>query len=78
VQGAVFDLPEEIAKELLNKQIPPGNTIAKITKLPALQDDGPQEVVEILMMEERYRRGGEVTVMRIVGPRYREAVEMIG
>ncbi|XP_061971586.1 DEAD-box ATP-dependent RNA helicase 3, chloroplastic-like isoform X1 [Populus nigra] len=41
VQGAVFDLPEEIAKELLNKQIPPGNTIAKITKLPALQDDGP-------------------------------------
>lgn len=41
VQGAVFDLPEEIAKELLNKQIPPGNTITKITKLPALQDDGP-------------------------------------
>ncbi|KAL5767014.1 hypothetical protein ACOSQ2_013797 [Xanthoceras sorbifolium] len=41
VQGAVFDLPEEIAKELLNMQIPPGNTISKITKLPALQDDGP-------------------------------------
>lgn len=41
VQGAVFDLPEEIAKELLNKQIPPGNTISRITKLPALQDDGP-------------------------------------
>ncbi|KAA8536673.1 hypothetical protein F0562_029151 [Nyssa sinensis] len=41
VQGAVFDLPEEIAKELLNKQIPPGNTISKVTKLPALQDDGP-------------------------------------
>ncbi|KAL6278385.1 hypothetical protein ACE6H2_021986 [Prunus campanulata] len=41
VQGAVFDLPEEIAKELLNRQIPPGNTISKITKLPALQDDGP-------------------------------------
>ncbi|KAJ6971370.1 hypothetical protein NC653_035597 [Populus alba x Populus x berolinensis] len=41
VQGAVFDLPEEIAKELLNKQLPPGNTIEKITKLPALQDDGP-------------------------------------
>lgn len=41
VQGAVFDLPEEIAKELLNKQMPPGNTISKITKLPALQDDGP-------------------------------------
>ncbi|KAJ6980742.1 DEAD-box ATP-dependent RNA helicase 3 [Populus alba x Populus x berolinensis] len=36
VQGAVFDLPEEIAKELLNKQLPPGNTIEKITKLPAL------------------------------------------
>ncbi|GAV90554.1 zf-CCHC domain-containing protein/DEAD domain-containing protein/Helicase_C domain-containing protein/GUCT domain-containing protein [Cephalotus follicularis] len=41
VQGAVFDLPEEIAKELLNMQTPPGNTITKITKLPALQDDGP-------------------------------------
>ncbi|XP_017228720.1 DEAD-box ATP-dependent RNA helicase 3, chloroplastic [Daucus carota subsp. sativus] len=41
VQGAVFDLPEEVAKELLEKQIPPGNTITKITKLPALQDDGP-------------------------------------
>ncbi|KAK1386302.1 RNA helicase [Heracleum sosnowskyi] len=41
VQGAVFDLPEEVATELLDKQIPPGNTISKITKLPALQDDGP-------------------------------------
>ncbi|MED6109875.1 hypothetical protein PIB30_037532 [Stylosanthes scabra] len=41
VQGAVFDLPEEIAKELLNRDIPPGNTITKVTKLPALQDDGP-------------------------------------
>ncbi|KAJ7973179.1 DEAD-box ATP-dependent RNA helicase [Quillaja saponaria] len=41
VQGAVFDLPEEIAKELVNKQTPPGNTISKITKLPPLQDDGP-------------------------------------
>ncbi|KAL3843605.1 hypothetical protein ACJIZ3_001008 [Penstemon smallii] len=41
IQGAVFDLPEEIAKELLNKELPPGNTITKITKLPALQDDGP-------------------------------------
>ncbi|XP_068659481.1 DEAD-box ATP-dependent RNA helicase 3, chloroplastic-like [Aristolochia californica] len=41
VQGAVFDLPEDIAKELLNRQMPPGNTIMKITKLPALQDDGP-------------------------------------
>ncbi|KAL2254241.1 DEAD-box ATP-dependent RNA helicase 3, chloroplastic [Sesamum indicum] len=41
VQGAVFDLPEEIAKELLNKELPPGNTISKITKLPPLQDDGP-------------------------------------
>ncbi|XP_050273332.1 DEAD-box ATP-dependent RNA helicase 3, chloroplastic [Quercus robur] len=41
VQGAVFDLPEEIAKELLNRQTPLGNTLSKITKLPALQDDGP-------------------------------------
>ncbi|CAL9078987.1 RNA helicase [Musa troglodytarum] len=41
IQGAVFDLPEDIAKELLNKQLPPGNSISKITKLPTLQDDGP-------------------------------------
>ncbi|KAL3635178.1 hypothetical protein CASFOL_019725 [Castilleja foliolosa] len=41
VQGAVFDLPEEIAKELLTREIPEGNTITKITKLPPLQDDGP-------------------------------------
>lgn len=33
VQGAVFDLPEDIAKELLNQQTPPGNTISKITKV---------------------------------------------
>uniref|UniRef100_J3LUD8 RNA helicase n=2 Tax=Oryza brachyantha TaxID=4533 RepID=J3LUD8_ORYBR len=41
VQGAVFDLPEEIAKDLLSMELPPGNTITKVTKLPALQDDGP-------------------------------------
>ncbi|KAH6837691.1 putative mitochondrial RNA helicase 2 [Perilla frutescens var. hirtella] len=41
IQGAVFDLPEEIAKELLTKELPPGNTITKISKLPPLQDDGP-------------------------------------
>ncbi|KAK7392153.1 hypothetical protein VNO78_20583 [Psophocarpus tetragonolobus] len=41
VKGAVFDLPEEIAKELLNKELPSGNTISKITKLPPLQDDEP-------------------------------------
>uniref|UniRef100_A0A1D1ZIM5 RNA helicase n=1 Tax=Anthurium amnicola TaxID=1678845 RepID=A0A1D1ZIM5_9ARAE len=41
IQGAVFDLPEEIARELLTKQMPPGNIISKITKLPALQDDSP-------------------------------------
>ncbi|XP_071717234.1 DEAD-box ATP-dependent RNA helicase 3, chloroplastic-like [Rutidosis leptorrhynchoides] len=41
VQGAVFDLPEEIAKKLLDKDMPPGNTVTKITKLPMLQDDGP-------------------------------------
>ncbi|CAL9136257.1 unnamed protein product [Musa acuminata var. zebrina] len=41
IQGAVFDLPEDIAKQLLNKQLPPGNSISKITKLPTLQDDGP-------------------------------------
>ncbi|KAK7337626.1 hypothetical protein VNO77_18209 [Canavalia gladiata] len=41
VQGAVFDLPEDVAKELLNRDIPTGNTISKVTKLPPLQDDGP-------------------------------------
>ncbi|XP_076954111.1 DEAD-box ATP-dependent RNA helicase 3, chloroplastic-like [Bidens hawaiensis] len=41
VQGAVFDLPEDIAKNLLSKEIPPGTTITKINKLPALEDDGP-------------------------------------
>lgn len=41
VQGAVFDLPEEIAKNLLSMELPPGNTLTKVTKLPALQDDGP-------------------------------------
>ncbi|CAM8922960.1 hypothetical protein QQ045_023113 [Rhodiola kirilowii] len=41
VSGAVFDLPEEIAKELLSKQLPPGNSVTRVTKLPTLQDDGP-------------------------------------
>nr|GEZ17453.1 DEAD-box ATP-dependent RNA helicase 3, chloroplastic-like [Tanacetum cinerariifolium] len=30
--GAVFDLLEEIAKNLLTKDMPPGNTVTKITK----------------------------------------------
>ncbi|KAJ6397384.1 hypothetical protein OIU77_018406 [Salix suchowensis] len=59
VQGAVFDLPEEIAKELLNKQIPPGNIIAKITKLPALQDDGPpSDFYGRFSSRDRPARGG--------------------
>lgn len=41
VQGAVFDLPDDIAKALLEKDIPSGNTISKVAKLPPLQDDGP-------------------------------------
>ncbi|KAL0848496.1 hypothetical protein Bca101_021743 [Brassica carinata] len=41
VQGAVFDLPEDIAKELLENEVPEGNIISLITKLPPLQDDGP-------------------------------------
>uniref|UniRef100_A0A453MCD6 CCHC-type domain-containing protein n=1 Tax=Aegilops tauschii subsp. strangulata TaxID=200361 RepID=A0A453MCD6_AEGTS len=41
VQGAVFDLPEEIAKDLLTMELPEGNTLSKVTKLPVLQDDGP-------------------------------------
>ncbi|KAL5582773.1 hypothetical protein UlMin_015215 [Ulmus minor] len=60
IQGAVFDLPEEIAKELLNKQIPPGNTITKITKLPPLQDDGPSgdNYGRFSNRERGSRRGG--------------------
>ncbi|KAJ6897717.1 DEAD-box ATP-dependent RNA helicase 3 [Populus alba x Populus x berolinensis] len=59
VQGAVFDLPEEIAKELLNKQLPPGNTIEKITKLPALQDDGPpSDFYGRFSSRDRPARGG--------------------
>ncbi|KAJ0442890.1 putative RNA helicase transcription factor interactor and regulator CCHC(Zn) family [Helianthus annuus] len=59
VQGAVFDLPEEIAKELLNKDLPPGNTVTKITKLPALQDDGPAgDFYGRFSNRERSSRGG--------------------
>ncbi|XP_038716242.1 DEAD-box ATP-dependent RNA helicase 3, chloroplastic-like [Tripterygium wilfordii] len=59
VQGAVFDLPEEIAKELLNKQLPPGNSLSKITKLPALQDDGPpSDYFGKFSSRERIPRGG--------------------
>lgn len=32
-QGAVFDLPEEIAKDLLTMELPPGNTLTKISKV---------------------------------------------
>ncbi|CAK7340399.1 unnamed protein product [Dovyalis caffra] len=59
VQGAVFDLPEEIAKGLLTKQLPPGNTIAKITKLPTLQDDGPpSDFYGRFSSRDRPARGG--------------------
>ncbi|KAK3415923.1 hypothetical protein EUGRSUZ_H01352 [Eucalyptus grandis] len=33
VQAAVFDIPEEIAKELLSQPTPPGNTITRISKV---------------------------------------------
>ena len=33
VQGAVFDLPEDIAKELLEKEVPEGNSLSMITKV---------------------------------------------
>ncbi|WCJ26807.1 DEAD-box ATP-dependent RNA helicase 3 chloroplastic [Euphorbia peplus] len=59
VQGAVFDLPEEIAKELLNMQLPPGNTLSKITKLPSLQDDGPpSDYYGRFSSRDRSSRGG--------------------
>lgn len=41
VEGAVFDLPEDVAKELLLKKTQPGYTISEITKLPSLIDDEP-------------------------------------
>lgn len=70
VQGAVFDLPEEIAKELLNKQIPPGNTISKITKLPALQDDGPSsDNYGRFSSRDRFSRGGGSRLSRGGGSR---------
>ncbi|PKA48882.1 DEAD-box ATP-dependent RNA helicase 3, chloroplastic [Apostasia shenzhenica] len=59
IQGAVFDLPEEIAKDLLNKEISPGNTLSKITKLPALQDDDPpSDFYGRFSSRERGNRGG--------------------
>lgn len=33
VQGAVFDLPEDIAKELLEKEVPEGNSLSMISKV---------------------------------------------
>ncbi|XP_010546798.1 PREDICTED: DEAD-box ATP-dependent RNA helicase 3, chloroplastic [Tarenaya hassleriana] len=59
VQGAVFDLPEDIAKELLDQELPPGNSISKITKLPPLQDDGPaSDFYGRFSSRDRMPRGG--------------------
>ncbi|KAM7470153.1 hypothetical protein LguiA_008336 [Lonicera macranthoides] len=59
VQGAVFDLPEETAKRLLTKPLPPGNTISKITKLPTLHDDGPsRDNYGRFSNRDRFSRGG--------------------
>ncbi|XP_021713845.1 DEAD-box ATP-dependent RNA helicase 3, chloroplastic-like [Chenopodium quinoa] len=57
-QGAVFDLPEEIAKQLLSQELPPGNSLSKITKLPALQDDGPPSDNYGRFGRDRGGRGG--------------------
>ncbi|KAL6560647.1 DEAD-box ATP-dependent RNA helicase 3, chloroplastic [Orobanche gracilis] len=66
VQGAVFDIPEDIAKELLTKELPPGNTITRITKLPALQDDGPPSDYygRFSNTDRRPQRGGGSRDMR--------------
>ncbi|KAI3752371.1 hypothetical protein L2E82_24368 [Cichorium intybus] len=59
VQGAVFDLPEEIAKNLLNKEMPPGTTITKINKLPVLEDNSPaSDFYGRFSNRERSSRGG--------------------
>ncbi|KAJ7184010.1 hypothetical protein O6H91_Y539700 [Diphasiastrum complanatum] len=39
VEGAVFDLPEDVAKELLTKQMNPGDSIDVPAKLPRIQED---------------------------------------
>lgn len=41
VEGAVFDLPKDVAKELLLKQSLPGYTVSKITQLPVMEDEEP-------------------------------------
>ncbi|KAL4556376.1 hypothetical protein LXL04_039027 [Taraxacum kok-saghyz] len=60
IQGAVFDLPEEIAKNLLNKEMPPGTTITKINKLPVLEDNSPpsDSYGRFSNRERSYRGGG--------------------
>ncbi|XP_018440823.2 DEAD-box ATP-dependent RNA helicase 3, chloroplastic [Raphanus sativus] len=59
VQGAVFDLPEDIAKELLEKEMPEGNSVSMITKLPPLQDDGPSsDNYGRFSSRDRMSRGG--------------------
>ncbi|XP_074276068.1 DEAD-box ATP-dependent RNA helicase 3, chloroplastic-like [Silene latifolia] len=59
MQGTVFYLSEEIAKELLKKELPPGNTLLKISKLPALQDDAPpSDNYEIFSNRGRGSHGG--------------------
>nr|XP_043619267.1 DEAD-box ATP-dependent RNA helicase 3, chloroplastic-like [Erigeron canadensis] len=59
VQGAVFDLPEDIAKNLLTKEMPPGTTITKINKLPVLEDNGPAgDFYGRFSNRERSSRGG--------------------
>ncbi|MCH91808.1 DEAD-box ATP-dependent RNA helicase 3 chloroplastic-like, partial [Trifolium medium] len=64
----VFDLPEDIGKELLEKDLPPGNTISKVTKLPALQDDGPaSDFYGKFSDRERSNRRAEVTAVGLLG-----------
>ncbi|CAH8355366.1 unnamed protein product [Eruca vesicaria subsp. sativa] len=59
MQGAVFDLPEDIAKELLEKEMPEGNSVSMITNLLALQDDGPSsDNYGRLSSRDRMPRGG--------------------
>lgn len=41
VEGAFFDLPKDVAKELLLKQSLPGYTVSKITQLPVMEDEEP-------------------------------------
>ncbi|OAY71440.1 DEAD-box ATP-dependent RNA helicase 3, chloroplastic [Ananas comosus] len=73
VQGAVFDLPEEIAKELLNKQFPPGNTISKVTKVDVQEDPYLTECGSSLPVFKLYKNGSSIKEIAVSDPEMLES-----